>query len=134
MVGFCDSPVLSLSENILNHVVYFDFAKAFDSVNHGILLKKLNDMYKIDRNLFKFIENYLEGRFHKVVIGSESSSTLNVNSVVPQGSIIGPLLFLLFTNDLPSLLSDGADNVLYADDTKIWRKINWIYINRILIT
>ena len=81
---------------------------------------------KIDGTLLKFVKNYLEDRFQKVVIGSESSSILNVNSGVPQGSILGPLLFVLFINDLPSCLSDGTDIVLYADDTKIWRKINSI--------
>jgi hypothetical protein len=63
MVGFCDSLALSLNENILNNVVYLDFAEAFDSVNHDILLQKLKDMYKIDGTLLKFINNHLEGRF-----------------------------------------------------------------------
>ena len=123
MVNFCDNLSLSLNDRITSHIVYFDFAKAFDSVNHDILFHKLKTSYNIDGILLKFLENYLKDRHQRVVINGETSSTLKVNSGVPQGSILGPILFVLFINDISDDLSEGTDIVLYADDTKIWRKI-----------
>ena len=125
MVNFLDSVVLSVNDlkTVSTDVVYFDFAKAFDSVNHDLILTKLKSMYHIDGRLLKFIQSYLQGREQSVVIENCVSSSKPVLSGVPQGSILGPILFVLFINDLPSGLSPGTELALYADDTKIWRGI-----------
>ena len=123
MVGFCDSIAISLNDCIQTDVIYFDFAKAFDSVNHDLILQKLKYLYNIDGRLLKFIKQYLCDREQQVVIGNFSSDKMHVLSGVPQGSILGPILFVLFINDLPQGLNPGTDLALYADDTKIWRKI-----------
>ena len=124
MAGFCDSLALSLNECLRTDVVYFDFSKAFDSVNHDIILHKLKYMYNIDGRLLKFLMNYLSGREQCVTIGNAKSSVKQVLSGVPQGSILGPILFVLFINDMPEGLSSGTELALYADDTKIWRTIH----------
>ena len=123
MIGFSDSLGISLNDNIQTDVIYLDFAKAFDSVNHDIILHKLKTQYGIDGILLKFIANYLKDRGQCVTIGGKCSQMRSVLSGVPQGSILGPLLFVLFINDITDCVSNGTNIALYADDTKIWRTI-----------
>ena len=73
--------------------------------------------------LLDFILNYLKGRSQSVVLGSFSSSCKPVTSGVPQGSILGPTLFVLFLNDITDKIDDKTNVLMYADDTKIWREI-----------
>ena len=80
MVGFCDTLALSLNDSIRSDVIYFDFAKAFDSVNHDLILWKLKHLYGVDGVLLKFIKCYLQGRSQRVVIGNSSSSVKAVLS------------------------------------------------------
>ena len=123
LVDFCDSLALSLNSNIRSDVIYFDFAKAFDSVNHDLILKKLQSFFGINGPLLRFLCEYLKGRKQTVVINGVNSSALPVLSGVPQGSILGPTLFVLFLNDIVQGLNTGTNITMYADDTKIWRQM-----------
>ena len=100
--------------------VFLDFAKAFDKVPHQRLIYKLNK-YGISNETLCWIESFLNNRSQRVKIGKTLSNKKKVLSGVPQGSVLGPILFLLFINDLP----DGIDSYvkLFADDSKIYRHI-----------
>ena len=88
-----------------------------------IILDKLKNKFHIDGALLKFLANYLQNRKQQVLIGGTKSSLKEVKSGVPQGSILGPLLFVFFINDMSEVVSTDTHIVLYADDAKIWRNI-----------
>ena len=98
-----------------------DFAKAFDSVSHSKLLFKLKS-FGISGQLLNWFADYLHNRKQRVVIEGVSSSFLNVKSGVPQGSVVGPLLFILYVNDLPEVTKNSTVS-LFADDSKCYRAI-----------
>jgi len=98
-------------------VIYTHFSKAFDSVNHSLLLFKL-DQLEFPNNLLTWISSYLNGRSQRVLFKNTVSKMINVTSGVPQGSHLGPLLFTLFINDLPSIVNHSRV-LMYADDVKL---------------
>ena len=102
--------------------VFFDLNKAFDSVPHRQLISKLRAI-GLDDYLVSWITNYLTNRSQSVVLHGETSDLLPVTSGVPQGSVLGPLLFLLYVNDVNNVaLSEGSKLILYADDILLYRK------------
>ena len=105
-------------KNISTDVIYLDFAKAFDTVPHKRLIHKLR-AYGIRGKVLHWIRNFLGHRRQKVVLQNGCSSWKDVISGVPQGSILGPILFLLYVNDIPSIVSSTAK--MFPDDTKLYR-------------
>ena len=98
-------------------VIYLDFAKAFDTVPHQRLLIKLK-AYGISGNLLNWIENFLTDRRQRVKVNSSLSKYTPVTSGIPQGSILGPLLFIIYINDLPECIDSICK--IFADDTKAY--------------
>lgn len=115
-----------LLQNALNgretDVIYIDFAKAFDKIDHEILLRKLS-LYGISGNLYKWLENFLMDRHQYVALNGELSYIAQVLSGVPQGTVLGPILFLIYVNDLASNISDSTCR-FFADDTRLSKAIS----------
>ena len=95
--------------------IFLDLSKAFDSISHKILLQKLS-RYGIRGVSLKWFNSYLSGRLQYVLNDNVTSSSQSINAGVPQGSVLGPLLFLLYINDMP-LISTVLNYILFADDT-----------------
>ena len=98
-------------------IVYLDFKKAFDSVPHQRLLVKLKS-YGILGNVYKWVENFLTDRTQRVRVGRDMSSSTEVLSGIPQGSILGPILFTIFINDISDFIQSYCK--IFADDTKVF--------------
>ena len=119
IILFCSEKIKStLDSNSLGCGIFVDLEKAFDTVNHSILLKKM-EHYGVRGVVHQWFASYLSNREQFVSVNGHNSSLKRVSCGVPQGSVLGPLLFLIYINDLPNA-TKSLSFFLFADDTNIY--------------
>ena len=123
LIGIIDELLFNLDSDRVSGMILIDYCKAFDMVDHSILLQKLQ-AYGFDNKSLIWFRSYLNERRQLVSMGNIESPTACVRHGVPQGSILGPLLFIVFINDLPLHVS-SAQIDLYADDTTLTSAANF---------
>lgn len=121
LVNFTEAVRAELDKGLQVDAVYTDFAKAFDKVNHGLLLQKMGALGFSER-LIQFFSSYLKNRQQYVVYRGYKSDNFWCPSGVPQGSNLGPFLFLIFINDIVDMVTSSSI-LLYADDIKLFRPV-----------
>ena len=102
-------------------VVYMDFMKAFDKVPHEHLLAKLS-AYGIGGDVLTWIRSFLLNRKQRVRVGEATSEWKEVTSGIPQGSVLGPILFVMYINDMPESLKNNSTVKMFADDSKLYKR------------
>ena len=118
LAKFLDNLITDLNGAKTDVVAYLDFKKAFDTIDHTILLGKLKRCGMGD-NLLKLLRNYLTNRQQRTKLFNTISDLNHISVGVPQGSTIGPIMFLIYINDLPSVL-EHSSCIMYADDTVLY--------------
>ena len=117
LIRLTDQLLSDMDKDQVSGLVFVDYKKAFDLIDHDILLSKL-EAYGIISKELTLLANYLKGRRSSVVIGGVQSEYRLITHGVPQGSVLGPLLFIIFVNDLPNSISQSTVDI-YADDTTL---------------
>ena len=120
LLRYLDECIEQISDGSVVDAIYLDFSKAFDTVPHRRLMSKL-ESYGITGEVKKWVESFLTGRSQTVKVNNDESPPAPVISGIPQGSVLGPLLFVIYINDLPDTVNSFV--YLLADDTKLMRKI-----------
>ena len=118
LIQMCDSWFENMDNGKLTGVVFLDIRKAFDSIDHEILLKKLK-FYGVVGTEYDWFQSYLTNRYQQTFLNGFLSKKKKIICGIPQGSILGPLLFLIYINDLPNYLESTVP-CLYADDTQVF--------------
>jgi hypothetical protein len=118
LLTFYDYVTKSLDDNLIVDTIYFDFSKAFDTIPHDVLLRRLSS-HGIQGKVLRWIQNFLTDRQQIVRVGQTYSETQPVTSGIIQGSVLGPLLFNIYINDIDSCLSHSKI-LKYADDIRIF--------------
>ena len=119
LIQMCDNWLSNMDVGKINCVVFLDIRKAFDSINHEILLNKMNLNFGISGNALKWFDSYIKDREQQCIVNGQLSFSKKIICGVPPGSILGPLLFLLYINDMPDSLNNTTPS-LYADDSEIY--------------
>lgn len=120
LLNISDDICVNMNNNKSTVLVLLEFSKAFDSIGHTQLLHKLREKFEFSTSACSLIKSYLMDRYQCVTIGKETSTFIPIKSGVPQGSVLGPLLFCLYISDINSFF-DHSSTHNYADEVQIYR-------------
>ena len=119
--------MFSLDNDDVSGLLLVNFRKAFDMVNHQLLLNKLR-AFGVGNRSVEWFQSYLLNRYQFVSVNGVSSEKLCIQSGVPQGSVMGPLLFIIFINNLPQMVQDSVVDI-FADDTTLFHASHFTNVN-----